>query len=179
MKDLIKPVIVLALILAGYAAYIRFSVGAYGIGSDNPLGKFSRIDKHLTGQLQLEKREVSGLRHPGVRGTARMYQYQRKGDAREHLDMLLDGEGNVRGVVGWHREYQTGARLTSVGAFSRSIWTHAGGAAQPDFTSRRVGRSRIGVAEFASEQVIGTWTKGIGVMAGWEEPNELIYLRVR
>ncbi len=172
MKTIVKAVVVLMLALVVYSAYLRYEARPHGIAADHPLGKFSKLDEHLTDRLQLEKSEVRRVPHSGIRSTARMYQYRRPGNQHEHVVLLLDSEENVRGVVGYYFVRQAGRPLSAIGLFSRSYWGVTGGAGQAEFKVQQIGRESMGQAEFTTARVTGIWRK-------WSKQGsgELIYLR--
>jgi hypothetical protein len=172
MKSAIKMAVFFILILVGYGWYLRAANSPYGMGPDHPLGKFDRLDKQLTEQLLLERSQVSGVGHAGVRSTARMYQYQKSSTRREHIVLMLDPAGNVVGFVGWYMTRGIGPAQTPLGSFARTHWMLAGGARSPDF--KREGRASFSQADFTRGRVTGQWR-----LPSHREGGELIYLRVR
>ncbi len=172
MKGAIKMAVFFILVLVAYSWYLRAANSPYGMGPDHPLGKFSRLDKHLTEQLMLERSEVRGVPHAGVRSTARMYEYRKSSTRREHIVLMLDRAGNVSGFVGWYMTRGIGPARTPLGSFARTHWMLAGGARSPDF--KREGQASFSQAGFTRGRVTGTWR-----LPSHREGGELIYLQVR
>jgi hypothetical protein len=172
MKGAIKMAVFFILVLVAYSWYLRAANSPYGMGPEHPLGKFGRLDKQLTEQLMLERSEVRSISHAGVRRTARMYQYQKSNTRKEHIVLLVDRDGNLRGFVGWYMNRQIGPARTPLGGFVRTHWALAGGARNPEFT--RAGRGSVSQAEFSRGRVAGTWR-----LASGRDSGELIYLRVQ
>lgn len=174
MKHLVRLVVLILIVGAGYLGFTYFSNATYGISGDTPLGSFEKLDPYFTGDLRLMKSQLPSSPESDIRATAEILKYTNVENQYESIVLYLDGERTIRAIVATYWIGDFGSH-SPVFMFGTGYWRRMGGPRNPAFIDTREGRFTTSVAEFETGSVSARWQ----IIAEEGQRQEKIFLRMR
>jgi hypothetical protein len=174
MKHLIRLVVLVLIVGAGYLGFKAMSNATFGVSGDTPLGSIEQLDPYFTGDLRLMKSQIPTAPETDIRATAEMLKYVNVENPYESIVLYLDQERTIRAIVATYWMGDFGSH-SPVFMFAPAYWRRMGGTRNPAFTETREGRFTTSIAEFETGSVRARWQ----IIAEEGQRQEKIFLQMR
>jgi hypothetical protein len=171
MKAIIALVILAAIAFGGY---FLFGGSSFGISAGSPIGSFDKLDKYLTGRVELKKKDQPAeIEVTELNAKARVFDYfdelmEGNSGFSQRVRLMQDSTGAFVGLTGI---FTTKGGSLKVEEFLNDYWQALAGAA-PSFQSFSSGsgifKQNGEVATFSKGDINGTWAK--------QDPTETVFI---